>query len=166
MLPSISFQPAPLQLLHHNFPHYPSRLSAIFAFGDFETCKKVSLKHKWDLSSVKRFKLLPNNLNKVAKVNMEIVSLDRYATKVSMSDSVTISQIWHSYWTGLGNIQLELPTVDGRKIFNSDVIWEVYASIPLRKVSACISPLSMRASDNSHSPVISTSAMCISLTTE
>ena len=108
----------------NNFPHYPSRLSAVFAFGDFETCKQVSLKHKWDLSSVKRFKLLPNNLNKVAKVNMEIVSLDRYVTKVLMSDAVTISQIWNSYWTGLGNVQLELPTVEGRKLFYSDVIWE------------------------------------------
>ncbi|MCH5598198.1 hypothetical protein [Niabella ginsengisoli] len=108
----------------YNYPHYPSRLSAVYAFGDIETCKKVASKYKWNLSSVKQFKIIDNPLNKVVKVNMEIVSLDRYAQRVSFCDSETIGHIWNSYWNGTGNIQMELPTINGRQVFNSDEIWE------------------------------------------
>jgi len=108
----------------YNNPRYPSRLSACYAFGDYETCIKVSKKYHWDLSTVRKFKLLPNPLNRVAKVNMEIVSLERTANRISMTSEDTQNSIWSSYWNGIENIKLELPTVEGRKEFNSGVIWE------------------------------------------
>lgn len=108
----------------YNNPKYPSRLSACYAFGDYETCIEVSKKYHWDLSTVKKFKLLPNDFNRVVKVNMEIISLERTANKISMTSEETQNHIWSSYWNGIGNIKLELPTVEGRKIFDSGVIWE------------------------------------------
>lgn len=108
----------------YDFPSYPSRLSSCYAFGDYETCKNVSEKYKWDISSVRKFKLIPHSYNKVAKVNMEIVSLERYANNVSIIDSQTQDRIWKSYWRGFDNIQMELPTLNGREKIDSGVIWE------------------------------------------
>lgn len=108
----------------HYFPKFPSRLSCVYAFGDFATCEQVSKKYGWQLSTVQKFSLIANPLNRIAKVNMEIVSLYRYATRVSMTDIETNEKIWNSYWTGQGNIQLELPTINGRQTFKSEIIWE------------------------------------------
>lgn len=66
-----------------NHPLYPSRLSSTYAFGDFETCREVSQKYDWNLDAVRQFKLLDCPLNRVAKVNMERVSLGRHAYRVA-----------------------------------------------------------------------------------
>lgn len=108
----------------YNFPTFPSRLSACYAFGDYETCVQVSNKYHWDITTVKKFKLEPTPFNKVVKVNMEIVSLERYANRVSMLDEETQNIIWQCYWTGYGNFPMELPTIHGRQVFNSGVLWE------------------------------------------
>lgn len=107
-----------------NNPTYPSRLSACYAFGDYETCIEVSEKYGWNLSTVRKFKLLSDPFNRVVKVNMEIVFLERTANRISMTGQETQNKIWDSYWKGIGNIKLELPKVEGRKEFNSGVIWE------------------------------------------
>lgn len=56
----------------NNFPHYPSRLSCIYAFEDFDTCKLVSQLYKWDLNEVKKFKIV--KLHSACKTHMEIIS--------------------------------------------------------------------------------------------
>jgi len=106
------------------FPTYPSRMSSCYAFGDYETCELVSKKHNWDISSVRKFKLLPHSYNKVAKVNMEIISLERYANTISILDTQTQGRIWRSYWNGAGNIKIELPAINGRQEIESKVVWE------------------------------------------
>ncbi len=107
------------------YPKYPSRLSAIFAFGDYETCKKVNRKYGWDLSTVKKFRLNIDNLIRVIKVNMEIVSLMRTAYKIGFFDDKTKDDIWKKYWNGTGDIDLELPDVESeRKIYHSGEIFE------------------------------------------
>jgi len=108
----------------YNYPKYPSRLSAIYAFGDFETCLKVSEKYHWDIKTVRKFRLEPTPLNRVVKVNMDIISVSRLAARISMTDPDTQNKIWETYWTGYDNFQLELPTIKGRKLFNSEIIWE------------------------------------------
>ncbi|EGQ8476278.1 hypothetical protein FLL96_19405 [Vibrio cholerae] len=117
-----------------HFPLYPSRLSATYAFGDIETCYEVSRKYGWDISTVRKFKLLDTPLNRVAKVNMDHVSLARHAYKVASMQNV--DDLWHAYWTGIGNIQMELP--DGpdfsRNIRDSGVIWEYL-------VEGCLKPI-------------------------
>jgi hypothetical protein len=118
----------------NNFPLYPSRLSATYAFGGMEACKEVSRKYGWDISTVRRFRLLDTPLNRVAKVNMEHVSLARHAYKVSSIQNV--DDIWRSYWTGEGNIRMELPDGENftRKTRDSGVIWEYL-------VEGCLQPI-------------------------
>lgn len=109
---------------YRNFSLYPSRLSAVFAFGDFDTCIRAAHCYRWDLSSVRKFKLIQNDLTRVIKVNMEIVSLARMAYRIS---SITQSEgdLWKAYWSGDGNVAMELPTPDfKRKIHKSGIIWE------------------------------------------
>lgn len=109
----------------HYYPKYPSRLSAIFAFGDYETCKEVGRKHEWDLSTVKKFRLNIDNFTRVIKVNMEIVSLMRAAYILGFFDDETKDDIWKNYWNGTGDIDLELPDVESeRKIYHSGEIFE------------------------------------------
>lgn len=107
------------------FPLYPSRLSATYAFGDYSTCVAISKKYTWDLKTVRRFKLVDHPLNRVVKVNMEIVSLLRHAYYVSMMSQSDIDDLWKSYWSGGESIQMELPSTDfQRQRFESGVIWE------------------------------------------
>lgn len=107
------------------YPKYPSRFSAVFAFGDYETCQKVAKKHYWDLSEVKKFRLLGNPLNRVIRVNMEVISLVRHAYRFSMSSPDDLNSIWNHYWQGKGNLSLELPQSDSsRKVFHSGEIFE------------------------------------------
>lgn len=109
----------------NHFPIFPSRLSALYAFGDYESCKEVNRKYGWPLKTVKKFQLIDRPLNRVIKVNMEHVSLARHAYKVSMLATNDIDMIWRKYWAGFGNIDIELHVPDmTRKIFSSGVIWE------------------------------------------
>ncbi|EKP0262778.1 hypothetical protein JFQ93_004145 [Aeromonas sobria] len=117
---------------HH--PLYPSRLSATYAFGDFETCQEVNRRYGWDLATVRKFRLVESPLNRVAKVNMEHVSLSRHAYKVASMENV--EDIWRAYWTGQGNIQMALPDGPGftRNVHDSGVIWEYL-------VEGCLQPV-------------------------
>lgn len=109
----------------NNYSLYPSRLSALYAFGDFDSCQKVSKKYGWDIRSVRRFWLKENQLNRVVRVNMEIVSLARHAYRISSISTTEIDSLWSSYWSGIGNISMRLPTPGfTRKTYDSDVIWE------------------------------------------
>ncbi len=107
----------------HHYPLFPSRLSSIFAFGDYESCKKVSEKYKWNLQEVKKFRLIKHELNRVVKANMEHISLARHAYKISTIQSA--HELWKSYWDGDSEFSLELPTHDfKRQIISSGLIWE------------------------------------------
>lgn len=110
----------------HRSNHYhlfPSRLSALYAFGDYETCRTVSIKHGWPLEEVRRFRVLDHPLNRVVKVNMERISLARLAYRISMLTDV--SRFWDDYWTGCGDLALELPTRGFRRqLCHSGAIWE------------------------------------------
>ena len=110
---------------YYNFPKYPSRLSSCYAFGDYESCKLVSQKYGWKLDTIRKFKLIPHEKNRVAKVNMEIISLQRLANNISMQDITTLNQVWSWYWNGNGELELELPGHSGlRHIYKSGEIWE------------------------------------------
>jgi hypothetical protein len=108
------------------FPDHPSRLSAIFAFGDHQSCVSVAQKHSWSLNEVEEFTLVSGPpFTRVAKVNMEIVSLMRLATRDSMMDANTIDGIWQHYWSGGGEVTMELPGADfKRHVVPSGEIWE------------------------------------------
>lgn len=88
------------------YPLYPSRMSAVYAFGDYDTCIRVSRKHDWDLESVRKFKLMEGNLTRVIKVNMEIVSQARSMYLNSIIDEEGKEILWKNYWSGLNYVPL------------------------------------------------------------
>lgn len=86
------------------FKKYPSRFSSLFAFGDYESCEKVAEIHKWNLSSVKKFKIFEDlgeimKYVRIGKFNMEIVSLLRRipASSFSREDQ---DVLYKKYWEG------------------------------------------------------------------
>lgn len=115
------------------FKMYPSRLSSMYAFADYETCEKVSEKYHWDISTVRKFELQEHPLTRIAKVNMEVISLVRLAYGISSFNSD--NEVWQHYWTGQGNLELQLP---GRNFepqrYESGVIWEYLIEGSLKKV--------------------------------
>ena len=94
-----------------SFADLPSRLSAVYAFATKEDCRKAQQLYNWDLSSVRKFTLNRNPLTKVAKVNMEIVSLMRSAYPRGMWSEKEIDKVWTHYWSGGGNIDIEKATM-------------------------------------------------------
>ena len=53
-----------------------------------------------------------------------MVSLARYANTISTMDIPTQDKIYESYWHEIGNIKIELLTLNWRKEVESKVIWE------------------------------------------
>lgn len=111
-----------------SFPQLPSRLSAVYAFATEEDCRKAHQLYRWDLNSVRRFKLLQDPLTKVARVNMEIISLIRCAYPIAMWSGEEIERIWTHYWSGGGNIEIEIPIMqpppNTHQRIPSGEIWE------------------------------------------
>ncbi len=107
---------------YNNVGVYPSRFSALFAFGDYETCKVVSDKYGWDLEEVRKFKLCSDGALKpfyrVSKHNMEIISalraIDMNSVSVKEQDS-----IYKQYWNGdaRGNLVINGETYNIGEIY-------------------------------------------------
>ena len=76
---------------HH--PLLPSRLSAIYAFGSADACKLACDRYQWDIRQVRRFRLRDHILNRVARVDMELISLARQS--YGMPDAFC-----QHYWSG------------------------------------------------------------------
>jgi len=110
------------------FPLAPSRLSAVFAFATEDDCSRASSLYGWNLSSVRRFRLIPHPLNRVARVNMEIVSLMRFIQPRASFDEAQIRAVWSHYWNGRGAFDVELPVIKNgslvRQTISAGEIWE------------------------------------------
>lgn len=107
------------------YPLAPSRLSAIYAFGDYDTCREVSTRYNWPLTEVKPFRLAKHEDVRVTKVNMEIVSLARSAYEGDgFLEGEDLVALWRSYWSGVGSIEMELPYGEMRRQVSSGCIWE------------------------------------------
>lgn len=108
------------------YPFAPSRISAIYAFGDEEACKHAHDYYAWDVKRVRRARLALDSNIRVWRVNMETVSILReiYGTTQSVG---RYSQVWRSYWAGEGNLSIRLPkqiTHSGRRTVSTRVIWQ------------------------------------------
>lgn len=90
----------------NNFKNYPSRLSCIFAFGNFETCKMVSQLYHWNLNEIKKFKIV--ELHSACKVHMEIVSIYKANPQLMQNPD----ECFRKYWNGE---MIEEMLVDGRR---------------------------------------------------
>ena len=108
-------------------PRAPSRMSALYAFGDIESCRAVHSKHGWPLETVRRFKLVESVDARVAKVNMEVVSLFRGANRLAAWSPEDHNAIWSHYWSGRGALTLQVPDIRAGQSWHtleSGVIWE------------------------------------------
>jgi hypothetical protein len=108
------------------YPYAPSRVSAIFAFGDEEACKHAHDYYSWDVRNVRKARLTGDSYVRVWRVNMEIVSVLReiYASSRTVG---SYSDAWRSYWTGEGAQSIRLPkeiTHSGRRTVSTGVIWQ------------------------------------------
>jgi len=96
-----------------HYKTFPSRLSALYAFGSFDDCMQTVKKYGWDKSKIRRFRLSDLTPFRVVKVNMEIVSLLR-ATPLMVTNTEDKDNVFDAYWKGQGNITVDIP-VDGRR---------------------------------------------------
>lgn len=113
------------QYRQSNFPQYPSRLSAVYAFADTSTCQAVARNYDWDVAAIEEFTVANHPLTRVVKVNMGIVSLARAAYRLSSLDQGTIDRIWKAYWEGCDNLEIVVPLgLRERRTLKAGVIWE------------------------------------------
>ena len=115
-------------LRYHEFPTLPSRLSAVYAFKREEDCLKAHELYHWDLSLLRRFRLIRDPLTRVHCANMEIVSLMRYVYPRAGWSREDRDRIWRQYWSGGGSLNVEIPIIrEGaphRQWVESGEIWE------------------------------------------
>lgn len=98
------------------YPRLPSRFASLFAFGDMDTCRRVSLRYGWDVSTVRQFCLADlgphNDLVRISRHNMEIVSFLR-ACDLSRTKVDEIGDIARAYWEGEDGVPDNLLDVVG-----------------------------------------------------
>ena len=115
-------------LRSREFPLLPSRFSAVYAFGNYEDCHKVSKRYNWDLKEVRRFRLMPHPLNRVHRANMEIVSLMRTVYPSASWSREQRDDIWRHYWSGGGTLTVETPGIRDDALVQRSIpsgdIWE------------------------------------------
>ncbi|MBB3012021.1 hypothetical protein [Cupriavidus alkaliphilus] len=106
----------------NNFPFMPSRLSAVYAFGDRENSAKAAAKYGWDMSTLKEFKLHPFALTRIARLNMEHISFARSIRPETLPGK---EALMNAYWQGVGEMQYELHYDTGERAHHTvDAIWE------------------------------------------
>ncbi len=87
---------------------YPSRFSCIYAFGNYESCKKASYLHGWKLENLKKFRIVNmdetlNKCIKIVKCNMDIVTT-MWNNNISGFPEKDIEMVINAYWNGIGKI--------------------------------------------------------------
>jgi hypothetical protein len=107
-------------------PTLPSRLSAVYAFGtkaDAVRAARAADRPRWEVYA---FSLVEAPLTRVARVNMNVVSLMRFGTRVGSFDAEESEVVWRHYWSGKGELRLELPSgpMFESEIHDSGVVWE------------------------------------------
>jgi hypothetical protein len=110
------------------FSRAPSRFSCVFAFGALEDCQKASQIYRWNIQEVRRFRLVDHRLNRVARVNMDVVSLMRSGyRKGSWTEDRSIA-IWRHYWSGAEGLSIDIPAVENdrptRRAMSVGTLWE------------------------------------------
>lgn len=110
----------------HN-PTAPSRMSAIYAFGDEPTCMRAASRYRWPLDSVRRFQVADGLPYRAVRVNMEVISLLRTVYPLASWSSEALNTFWRHYWTGQGNLEVQTPDLhheqNWRK-WTSGEMWE------------------------------------------
>lgn len=116
-------------LEYHRPKIYPSRLSCIYAFGNYESCITASKEYGWPLENVRKFKLKKFNNEfdkcvKIVKCNMEIASR-MWHCDISTFDRESITNMANSYWKGNGIFATERIDIESNSLIQR-VGYELY----------------------------------------
>jgi hypothetical protein len=114
-----------------HFPAYPSRLSAVFAFADEDSCRTAASSLAWDLTARREFELLPNPRNRVVRLNMHAYTAARniYMTECDITPEER-EQLWLPYWRG------ESPPLSPLPDEYAEPLWEYLIEGELRLVTS------------------------------
>jgi hypothetical protein len=117
-------------------PGAPSRLSCIYAFGSLADCEKASHLYGWPLEEVRPFQIASGPATRIARVNMQIVSLARAAYSRGGLDPDSVDALWRAYWSGESNMIWEtpLPPPNLRGRIESGCLWEYLIHGRLQKI--------------------------------
>jgi hypothetical protein len=84
-----------------HYPHHPSRFSAVFAFGDEESCERVETQLQWDRQDRREFRLVPDPRNRVARLNFHAFTAARNVYMSERDFSADEREaLWLPYWRG------------------------------------------------------------------
>ncbi len=112
---------------HEETKKYPSRFGCLYAFGSLSDAKEAADKWNFDMSDLVKFKLNTASPARVVKVNMQVISQMWKIGNAASFSPETNEQIWTHYWSGGGELPLEVPnlkTGKGSEVINYGVIWE------------------------------------------
>jgi hypothetical protein len=103
----------------------PSRLSATFACGTKTAALKLAALENYR-RTVRKFELVEHALNRVCRVNMDIVSMMRETSRSATWNPPELEAIWKHYWSGGGGLEVEVPSVrlGERKRIEVGATWE------------------------------------------
>ncbi len=122
------------------FPTVPSRLSAVYAFASMDDCHKAHSLYGWDMATVRQFRLSQDELTRVHRANMQVVSLMRSCYPMATWSEADRVAVWQHYWKGRGAMSIEVPVLsDGkptRQSCDSGEIWEYLIEGKLELVDA------------------------------
>jgi hypothetical protein len=106
-------------------PRLPSRLSATFACGSKQAALRLARLEGYR-RSVRKFELIDHPLNRVCRVNMDIVSMMRDTSRGSTWNPPELEAIWRHYWTGEGKLEVDVPStrLGERRRVEVPVTWE------------------------------------------
>lgn len=136
--PNYPLEVALEQYRREHYGFYPSRLAAIYAFGDMGTCEKVVNIHQWNESEIQRFETfnlsdIPNSpgipSQRITKHNMEIISFLRGNGD---ADYPHLNDAMEMYWSGRGEV--DLPDLEGN-MQHIDAIYEYLIDGMVRRIN-------------------------------
>ena len=87
------------------YPDKPSRLSGVYAFGDYATCMIAHQLYSWPLENVRQFTLQLDDLTRIHAGNMEVVSYMRSAMRFAAGTEMQMKAYEH-YWSGDGDFSM------------------------------------------------------------
>lgn len=111
-----------------HFPRSPSRFSCVFAFGAAADCQKAGHAYGWNLNEVRRFRLVDHPLNRVARVNMEAISLMRSGYRRGSWTEDEVTGVWRHYWSGGESCFIDISAIENnrpvRRQLSVGTLWE------------------------------------------
>lgn len=116
-------------------PLFPSRISCVFAFDNYEICRICKEKYSWEHGKIRKYRLIEDKATRVIRCNMEIISTFRELLVDTNQKNVpnlfynSYGDLCRNYWFGTGSIDFGIFVSDDN-VYKSNVngrcraLWE------------------------------------------